>query len=214
MGRNFDHTHFLVLSYSSTLAFMNWKYSRVLPLFCPTTAPAVLTIFVGRGGATRVFHGAGCPSLALSYVSLTLSGGTTKKTLDQNSNSGKKIFWTASPTSSERTRGRDGFREDIPLEGLLTDVGISTIAFLKWKYFHRAKPWSNDGEDFFYICSGSAYGAIVQENSTGCDKEYSPFCQARSSEAFSWCTINVISQPGLFIVEACASFYVLRAPSS
>ena len=51
MGRNFDHTHFLVLSYSSTLAFMKWKYSRVLPLFCPTTAPAVLTIFVGRGGA-------------------------------------------------------------------------------------------------------------------------------------------------------------------
>ena len=43
MGRNFDHTHFLVLSYSSTLAFMNWKYSRVLPLFCPTTAPIVVT---------------------------------------------------------------------------------------------------------------------------------------------------------------------------
>lgn len=41
--------------------------------------------------------------------------------------------------------------EDIPLESLLIDVSISTIAFLKWKYFHRANPWSNDGEDFLFI---------------------------------------------------------------
>ena len=37
--------------------------------------------------------------------------------------------------------------EDIPVENILIDVDISTIAFLKWKYFHRAKPSNNDGED-------------------------------------------------------------------
>ena len=37
----------------------------------------------------------------------------------------------------------------------------------------------------------SHVGAFVQEKSTGCDKEASPFCQARNFEAFFWCNINL-----------------------